>query len=221
MTSLDPFAPLAAEYESWYATPLGGYVIAEQERALLAALPGDPGSLLEVGAGTGWWCRRLAARGWEVTAVEPSAAMRARGAATSPATWLDGAAERLPTADAAFDAVLLTTVLEFVADPDRALAEAWRALRPGGTLVVGILDARSPWVALYRHLADAGVAPWTSARFVVPADVEAWLGRPAAGESACVHLAPDAEPPFAEADEAGRRAGNHAALSVLRWVKSR
>jgi hypothetical protein len=37
---------------------LGAFVIAEEERALLRLLP--PGeSLLEVGAGTGYWLRRL------------------------------------------------------------------------------------------------------------------------------------------------------------------
>lgn len=221
MAMPDPFATVAAQYEEWYATPLGRFVIAEQERALLDALPATPGTLLEVGAGTGWWCRRLAGHGWRVTAVEPSAEMRAVGAAATPATWLEGTAEQLPVDDGTFDAVLLTTVLEFVTDPARAMSEAWRSLRPGGGLVVGLLDARSPWAALYRHLADQGVDPWSAARFVVPATVAGWLGRPADLEVACVHLAPDAQPPFAEAEVAGRRAGNRGALTVLRWDKPR
>ncbi|ETN89595.1 hypothetical protein TNMX_00940 [Thermus sp. NMX2.A1] len=54
----DPFAPLAEAYEAWYETPLGAFAIAEEEKALRALLP--PGeSLLEVGAGTGYWLRRL------------------------------------------------------------------------------------------------------------------------------------------------------------------
>ncbi|MFN4232903.1 methyltransferase [Thermus sp.] len=44
----DPFVTLAEGYEAWYETPLGAFVIAEEERALQSLLP--PGeSLLEVG----------------------------------------------------------------------------------------------------------------------------------------------------------------------------
>jgi len=217
----DLFGPLADEYETWYATPLGTFVIAEEERLLVEAVPGAAGRLLDVGAGTGWWSRVLARRGFRVTAVEPSAAMRLVGAARGNGSieWLAGRAERLPVPGAAFDVVVMMTVLEFVAEPERAMAEAWQALRPGGTLVVGHLDAFSPWAALYRHLADRGVAPWSGARFVESAGVVDWLGRPADARTTCVFLAPGANPPFEAADQAGRLAGNAGALAVLRWRK--
>ncbi|MER3557254.1 MAG: SAM-dependent methyltransferase, partial [Thermus sp.] len=78
---MDPFAHLAEAYEAWYETPLGAYVIAEEEKALRALLP--PGeSLLEVGAGTGYWLRRLA---YPVrVALEPSEAMRKVGLRKTP-----------------------------------------------------------------------------------------------------------------------------------------
>ena len=38
---MDPFAFLAEAYEAWYETPVGAYVIAEEERALKSALLGD------------------------------------------------------------------------------------------------------------------------------------------------------------------------------------
>jgi SAM-dependent methyltransferase len=43
-----------------------------------------------------------------------------------------GYADRLPFADASFDTVLATELLEHVANPDAAVAEAFRVLRPGG-----------------------------------------------------------------------------------------
>ncbi len=218
----DPFAGIADAYEAWYATPLGAFVVAQEERALLDAVPAV-GRVLEVGAGTGWWSRVLARRGASVTAVEPSSAMRrvGEGRGTEPVVWVRASAEHLPAADASFDVVLLMTVLEFLAEPERALGEAWRVLRPGGVLVVGHLDARSPWAALYRHLGDQGIAPWTRARFVASDDVARWLGRPAEASWSCVFLAPAAEPPFEDADRAGGRAGNVGALAILRWRKPR
>ncbi|MHB8459846.1 MAG: class I SAM-dependent methyltransferase [Candidatus Limnocylindrales bacterium] len=215
------FDEIADEYEAWYSTPLGAFVIAEEQEALLEAISGATGRLLEVGAGTGWWSRILARRGLRVTALEPSSAMRRVGAGrgVEKIEWVAGTAERLPVPNEAFDVVLLMTVLEFLPGPEHALTEAWRVVRPGGRLVVGHLDALSPWAALYRRLGDRGVSPWTRARFVESDDVATWLGRPPDGRRSCVFLAPGASPPFEEADRAGRHAGNAGALAVLRWRK--
>ncbi|GAA6758723.1 MULTISPECIES: class I SAM-dependent methyltransferase [Thermus] len=210
----DPFAPLAEAYEAWYETPLGAYVIGEEERALRALLP--PGeSLLEVGAGTGWWLRRLPYP--RRVGLEASPAMLRVGRARTPeAEWVLGRAEALPFPDGSFDVVLLFTVLEFVEDVERALGEAGRVLRPGGALVVGVLEALSPWAALYRRLSERGVPPWAQARFLAREDLQALLGPPVA-EGEAVFLAPEAHPPFPEADRAGRRAGNRPALYLGRW----
>ena len=43
---------------------------------------------------------------------------------------------RLPFQDGAFDAVLMAQVMEYLADPGRAIAEIWRVLRPGGVAVI-------------------------------------------------------------------------------------
>jgi len=49
-----------------------------------------------------------------------------------------GTAEALPFPDGSFDAVLSTQVLEHLPDPRRALDEAARVLRVGGTLVLTV-----------------------------------------------------------------------------------
>jgi ubiquinone/menaquinone biosynthesis C-methylase UbiE len=49
---------------------------------------------------------------------------------------LDARAEHMPLEDSSADAVVFTCVLCSVQDPDLALAEARRVLKPGGTLAV-------------------------------------------------------------------------------------
>jgi SAM-dependent methyltransferase len=61
-----------------------------------------------------------------------------RGLDSEPGPYVDdvGGAERLPYADASFDVVLCTQVLEHLYEPDRAVREIHRVLRPGGLALV-------------------------------------------------------------------------------------
>jgi SAM-dependent methyltransferase len=215
--------PLASLYEDWFETVQGAFVAARELEALARALPsGQPGRAVEVGAGTGFIARALCARGWRIDAVEPSGAMREAGSTRSAGlsiVWHGASAEALPFPTGTFDLAVFFTSLEFVHDPGRALAEALRVLRPGGSLLAGILDARSPWVALYRHLADRGAPPWNVARFFVPADLEQLVGHVAECCERAIFMAPDAAPPYVEADAAGLRAGNQGSIAILRWSK--
>jgi SAM-dependent methyltransferase len=89
--------------------------------------------VIDLAAGTGKLSRMLAARGFDVLAVEPVAEMRAligEGVHT-----MEGTAERIPVPDATAHAVTVAQAFHWF-DGERALPEIHRVLRPGGTLVV-------------------------------------------------------------------------------------
>jgi len=117
--------------------PLEQAVLGERRAGLLADLTGE---VLDVGAGTGANLPYLRSAS-RVVAAEPDPAMRRRIAAKLadapvPAELTGDAAEALQLPDVSFDAVVFTQVLCTVTNPDRALAEARRVLRPGGRLIV-------------------------------------------------------------------------------------
>lgn len=143
------FDAYAAHYEDWYATPRGRLVWELEWRCLQKLLSLRPGEkVLDAGCGTGVVSRALAAGGAEVTGIDISPAMLAvarEKSAGSNIVYLEGDMTLLPLPDASFDAVVCFTALEFVAKPEKALEEMWRVLKPGGRLIVGVLNRRSSW----------------------------------------------------------------------------
>jgi SAM-dependent methyltransferase len=111
--------------------------------AVVKAVGKPPTSLLDLGCGTGQLAARLAAR-WpraRVVGCDFSAGMLHRAAAARPAhlRLVQGDAGRLPFVDAAFDVVVCTEAFHWFPAPDKALAECFRVLRPGGRLLLAVV----------------------------------------------------------------------------------
>ncbi|MCZ7440605.1 class I SAM-dependent methyltransferase [Micromonospora sp. WMMC241] len=98
------------------------------------------GDVLEVGAGTGELWRRVGRpeTGLRLTLTDFSPAMCDRLREVPGARVQRCDATHLPYADAAFDAVIANHMLYHLDDPDAALAEFARVLRPGGRLAVAV-----------------------------------------------------------------------------------
>jgi SAM-dependent methyltransferase len=115
-----------------------GYARLRQPDPRLAALVhdalGDARTVINVGAGAGSYepLDRL------VTAVEPSAAMRAQRPAVL-STAVDAVAESLPFADGSFDAAMATVTVHQWPDPAAGLRELRRVAR--GPVVILTFDA--------------------------------------------------------------------------------
>jgi ubiquinone/menaquinone biosynthesis C-methylase UbiE len=129
------------------------------------ALAGLAGSVIEVGAGNGLNFAHYPAAVTQVLAVEPDRYLRRiaeqhAARAPVPVTVQDGLAERLPAADGALDAAVITLVLCSVADQRAALAEVHRVVRPGGELrFVEHVGADSPGLRRVQRVLDATVWP--------------------------------------------------------------
>jgi 2-polyprenyl-3-methyl-5-hydroxy-6-metoxy-1,4-benzoquinol methylase len=124
-------------------------------KAVLGALDPQPGEeILDVGCGSGAYTRELVQLGAKVTATEIaptplSLAERNLGDLAEQIDFRLEDAQALDLPDSAFDKVLLTEVIEHVPEPERAIAEAARVLRPGGVLVVSTPSRFSPMNLAY------------------------------------------------------------------------
>jgi phosphatidylethanolamine/phosphatidyl-N-methylethanolamine N-methyltransferase len=128
---------VASFYDRWMR-PLERAGLGRLRAAALAELP-PHGRLLEVGAGTGANFR-FYPEGVRAACAEPSGEMllRARAKPERPAGALlvRAFAERLPFADATFDAAFATLVFCSVASPAEGLSELRRVVGAGGRVVL-------------------------------------------------------------------------------------
>lgn len=108
--------------------------------------------VLDVGCGTGFLSEGIL----EVTPsvwgldITPEQLQRARK--KLPIPLVRGDAENLPFGSECFDAVLSSGSIEYWPNPEQALREMHRVLRPGGVVMVG--GPTRPQDRLYRLLAD-------------------------------------------------------------------
>src|SRR6478672_7657363 len=132
----------------------------QMRRELLA---GARGRVLELGAGTGANLDLYPEVVEELVLAEPdphmSKRLRAKLAESGgEARVVEAPAERLPFEEGSFDTAVVTLVLCTVPDPQAALAEVARVLRPGGQLLF-LEHVRSEEPALARWQ-DRLERPW-------------------------------------------------------------
>lgn len=142
--------------------------------------PGFPRRLLDIGCGPGGNILFLREFGGVTGVDEAELALNLAERRGYDELRL-GDAEALPFADGSFDAAACLDCLEHIRGDERALAEAWRVLAPGGTFLLAVPASRRLWsrhdVSLGHHrryekdellekLRGAGFAPLECSHFI-------------------------------------------------------
>jgi len=150
---------------SWDATAYHDYSRTFEDRdgvaaRALLALPvlhdGAARDVLDVGAGTGLigGTAAICHPAWRVTLLDLSREQLAQAehGYGSRARYVCAPMERLALADGSFDLILMASVIRYSAEPERAVAEMHRVLRPLGHVVVLPTDFSGANDLLYKKL---------------------------------------------------------------------
>lgn len=132
--------------------PVRYHLLYEQQlRRIIECVDGpNPLHILDVGCGDGTLMRALPPRHQVIGVDLALSRLRASGAgAGQNRSSLVVDAHWFPFRTGQFDRVVLAELIEHLPDPEQAMAEAWRVLKPGGRAVVSTPGA------LY-HLANIG-----------------------------------------------------------------
>jgi SAM-dependent methyltransferase len=159
----------AAFYDRWYETPRGQWIAQREVALVLEQLQPRLGdSLLDVGCGTGFFTRALAASiDGQVTGVDinPEWVEYARRRHEGGAYYEVGDARALPHADASFDLVVSIAALCFIDDEVTAAREILRVARR--RFAIGLLNRHSLlWLQKGRRGGHGGYrgAHWHTVR---------------------------------------------------------
>ena len=141
LPKVEPFDRYPHRYDGWFDR---NKVVYESELLAVATLLPD-GEGLEVGVGSGRFASPLGVR----LGLDPSDRM-VEMALKRGVKAVKGVGESFPVRSSCLDYVLMVTTICFLEDVRSAFEEAFRILKPGGSIVVAFIDRESPLGRLYR-----------------------------------------------------------------------
>jgi 2-polyprenyl-3-methyl-5-hydroxy-6-metoxy-1,4-benzoquinol methylase len=120
-------------------------------------------SVLDFGGGTGAIASALVDQGFRMSVCDVSEGMITTGKKSHEGRGIDWTLlprdwKRLPWADATYDAMIASSVFEYLDDVDGVLVECARILRPGAALIFSVPDPRDGTRKIERCLRPMAVA---------------------------------------------------------------
>ncbi len=136
MRKFDHFDFLAPLYET--------FIQARDPKELwkLADLPAD-GALLDAGGGTGRVAQFVNGKASPVVVADVSRKMLSEAQQKDGLLTVCSHTEKLPFRDGTFARIIMVDALHHVCNQQETVEELWRALKPGGRLVIEEPDVRS------------------------------------------------------------------------------
>ena len=167
------FNKIANRYDSWYLTKTGRYIDRTEKRLIFSMVCTRGGRALDLGCGTGNYTLELYKRGFSVVGADLSVEMLKIAKTKLPdVPFVRANAYSLPFKDESFDLILSVTMFEFLREPEKAVREIYRVLKPGGEVVIGTMNGRSSWF-LFKRLKGLFVeTAYRYARFYTPKELE-------------------------------------------------
>ena len=143
MPKIEPFEKYTDQYEDWFVQ--NKYAFKVEIKAVRKHIP-KQGRGIEIGVGSGLFAEPLGIH----IGLEPSVKMRSI-AVKRGVNVVDGTAENLPFMDDFYDFALMVTTICFVDDVEKSIHEAKRIIKPGGKLIIGLIDKNSPIGKMYKE----------------------------------------------------------------------
>ncbi len=144
--------PSTLGYDDYSSHAAGLRQVFSDNLAIIESRVRPPASVLDVGCALGYFIEVAMARGWSAEGVEISAYASQAARERTGATVRTGALTSAGLDASSFDVVTMWDILEHTLDPSGELAEAHRALKPGGYLFMTVPDAGAlPARLMGRH----------------------------------------------------------------------
>ena len=147
MPRTEAFERYSEAYDEWFQKHADLY---ESEIAAIRPFIPRDREGMEVGVGSGKFAAPFGIR----IGVEPSEKMAARARVLGIDVY-PGVAETLPFSDERFEFVLMVTTVCFVDDVPASFREAFRVLKSGGCIIVGLVDRESDLGGRYEANRDS------------------------------------------------------------------
>ena len=122
--------------------------------------------LLDAGCGTGWFSKGAAERGAQVTSMDLGENLLAEVKKKCDTERVVGSILEMPFPDNHFDIVVSSEVIEHTPEPEKAIKEIFRVLKPGGIMVLSTPNRF--WIfslriaELFKLRPYQGLENWTS-----------------------------------------------------------